>query len=76
MTSTSMVFGIATLGTPESAPACDCATGFREITAREPACGIATARAGEQKTNVLRSCTWFFERAQLRSEIFETLSTP
>ena len=32
--------------------------------------------SGEQTANMLRFCTWFFERARLRSEIFETLSTP
>jgi hypothetical protein len=33
------------------------------------------ARTGEHKANMLRSCTWFFERARLRSETFETFST-
>ena len=45
--------------------------GFGESTPRKSA-----AHSGEQKTNMLLSCTWFFGRARLQSEIFETLSTP
>jgi hypothetical protein len=38
-------------------------TGFGEITPRKSVCKIAIARTGEYKTNILRSCTLFFERA-------------
>ena len=36
----------------------------------------ASDDSGEQTANMLRFSTWFFERARLQSEIFETLSTP
>ena len=37
--------------------------------------GLLRAPYSEQKANMLRSCMWLCELAQLRSRIFETLST-